>query len=172
MEATLNAIMGPKADKKKLGIMAGLVVALFVVIAIRILAPGSDMTDSADANVRGGSGLLDSRPEYMSSIARIARLRSTKTYTVGEMRDPLTPLVEERSAPPPEPRGEREAPVSTELPWMALHGIIWDPDNPIAIIDGLDLRVGDTIKGARVVEIGYDSVVLTYRSRRHVLTVE
>jgi hypothetical protein len=55
---------------------------------------------------------------------------------------------------------------------MWLSGIIWDPQNPVVMIDGLDLHVGDRIKGARVVEIRSDSVVLSYASKQYVLTVD
>ncbi|MEA3409617.1 MAG: general secretion pathway protein GspB, partial [Candidatus Eisenbacteria bacterium] len=62
--------------------------------------------------------------------------------------------------------------VATTLPKMWLSGIIWDPQNPVVMIDGLDLHVGDKIKGARVVEIRIDSVVLSFASKQYVLTVE
>lgn len=162
-------------NKKKLGMVAGLMVVLLVVLVVRFAMPGGVSTDSAGAHGgfgRGRASLLDSQPAYLETIARIARLQSEKTYDAGDMRDPMQPLIRERNAPPAEPRGTEDVPISTELPMMSLHGVIWDPENPIAIIDGLDLRVGDTIKGARIVEIGFDQVVLTYRSRRHVLTVE
>lgn len=161
-------------NKKKLGMVAGLMVVLLVVLVVRFVMPSGASTDSAGAHGgfgRGRPSLLDSQPAYLETIARIARLQSEKTYDAGDMRDPMQPLIRERNAPPAESRTEN-VPLSTELPMMSLHGVIWDPENPIAIIDGLDLRVGDTIKGARIVEIGFDQVVLTYRSRRHVLTVE
>jgi len=162
-------------DKKKIGMVAGLMVVLLVVLVMRFLLPGDSATDSAGAG--GGIGtcrpsLLDAHPTYLETIARIARMQSEKSYNAGETRDPMQPLIKERTTQRAEPRVTDEAPLSTELPRMSLHGVIWDPENPIAIIDGLDLRVGDTIKGARIVEIGFDQVVLTYRSRRHVLTVE
>ena len=69
-----------------------------------------------------------------------------------------------------ETKASRPAP--TTLPNMWLSGIIWDPENPIVMIDGLDLRVGDKIKGAKVVEIRMDSVVLSYASKQFVLTVD
>ncbi len=65
---------------------------------------------------------------------------------------------------------EQAAPVA--LPSMSLYGIVWDPANPVALIDGNDVHVGETVKGARVVAITVDSVVLAYRSRQFVLTVE
>lgn len=170
MELSLGGAAGLGMDKKKMMVVGGLLAVLMVVIVLRFLGPGADTSESADAAAH--AGLLDSKPEYLDAIARIARLRSEKVYDEENLRNPLDPLVKERSARPSEPKKEQEVQVSTDLPRMALHGIIWDPDSPIAIIDGLDLSVGDTIKGARVVEIRFDSVVLTYRSRQHVLTVD
>jgi hypothetical protein len=172
MNLALAGTASLTADKKKMAMMGGLLLVLLVVLVMRFVLPGGDATDSAGAGQHHDRGLLDSQPSYLETIARIARLQSEKSYQAGDSRDPMQPLVKERKATPSEPRQTEEAPVSNELPRMSLHGVIWDSDSPIAIIDGLDLRVGDTIKGARVVEIGYDSVVLTYKSRRHVLTVE
>lgn len=162
-------------DKKKLGIMAGLVGVLLVVLVIRFVLPGGEASDSAragDGVSHGGKSLLDTQPGYLDAIARVARLRSEKSYDAEESRDPMEPLIKERTPRVPQANTTQEIAASTELPRMSLHGIIWDEESPIVIIDGLDLRVGDTIKGARVAEIGYNQVVLTYRSRRHVLTVD
>lgn len=176
MAGVLDGAKSLGADKKKLGLIAGLVGVLLVVLVMRFVFPsGVDTADSARASNgygRGRPSLLDSQPEYLETIAKIARLQSEKSYEVGDSRDPMEPLIKERTSRPPEPQRTVDVPASNDLPRMSLHGVIWDSDNPIAIIDGLDLRVGDTIKGACVVEIGYDQVVLTYRSRRHVLTVD
>ena len=174
MAFALSGTAALGGDKKKLGIMAGLVGVLLVVIVVRLVLPGGETSESASAggSAGGNESLLDAQPGYLDAIARIARLQSEKSYDAGASRDPMEPLIKERTARAPESRTTTEVPVSTELPRMSLHGIIWDEESPIAIIDGLDLRVGDTIKGARVVEIGYDHVVLTYRSRRHVLAVD
>jgi hypothetical protein len=55
---------------------------------------------------------------------------------------------------------------------MTLSGIVWDPESALAMIDGVALHVGDTIKGARIVEIGIDRVALLYKAKRFVLTVD
>ena len=64
------------------------------------------------------------------------------------------------------------APAPTTLPNMRLSGIFWDEQSPIAMIDGLGFRVGDRVKGARIVEIRIDSVVLSFASKEYVLTVD
>lgn len=84
----------------------------------------------------------------------------------------MSPLVREARAPRTESATPGAGEEVIELPLMSLYGIIWDPKTPIAMIDGMDLRVGDRIKGARIIEIGIDRVVLSYRSKRFVLTVK
>ncbi|MCK4408940.1 MAG: hypothetical protein KAW67_02575, partial [Candidatus Eisenbacteria sp.] len=74
--------------------------------------------------------------------------------------------------PSPQTEAPARAPAPTTLPNMWLSGIIWDAQSPIAMIDGLDLRVGDQIRGARIVEIRIDSVVLLFASKEYVLTVD
>jgi hypothetical protein len=50
-------------------------------------------------------------------------------------------------------------------PQLSLEGIIWDPDNPMAVINGKVMGKGDSIKGARIVKIGQKSVTLVWRSK-------
>jgi hypothetical protein len=167
------------ADTKKILILAGASAALVAVIVVRFVLPGGDVSN-ASASQKGESrpvGVLDSDPKHLSTVARIARSRTKTVYTVSDLRDPMVPLVSAGSA---QARGsdggtpDDAAPVFAEasLPAMSLYGIIWDPENPIAMIDGMDLRVGDRIKGARITEIGFDRVTLSYRSKQFVLTVE
>lgn len=169
------------ASKKKLLILAGASVALLVALVFRFVMPvGGGSRASASASVKGGGqpvGALDSDPKHLSTVAKIARARTQTAYTVGDLRDPMVPLLSGGSAHATgsdEGASDGAAPVYTEasLPPMSLYGIIWDPENPIAMIDGMDLCVGDRIKGARIVEIGFDRVVLSYRSKDYVLTVE
>jgi hypothetical protein len=169
------------ADKKKLLILAGASVALVVVLVLRFVMPVGGSGASASASEKGGGqpvGVLDSDPKHLSTVAKIARARTQTAYTVRDLRDPMVPLLSGGSAHATgsdEGASDGAAPVhNTEasLPPMSLYGIIWDPANPIAMIDGMDLCVGDRIKGARIVEIGIDRVVLSYRSKDYVLTVD
>jgi hypothetical protein len=164
-------------DKKRLLILAGLSLGLVVVVGLRFLSPG---TSSASAESRTSEsilpkkavGLLTADPEHLVRVARVARALSKAYYTGGDARDPMSPLVREATTPRAEPKTPGAGEEAIELPLMSLYGIIWDPKTPIAMIDGMDLRVGDRIKGARIIEIGIDRVVLSYRSKRFVLTVK
>ncbi len=44
---------------------------------------------------------------------------------------------------------------------MTLSGILWDADQPMAILNGQIVRVGETIEGYRVLEIAKDHVTVT-----------
>ena len=48
-----------------------------------------------------------------------------------------------------------------ELSGLQLSGILWDSNEPIAIINGQMVRVGEKLEGYRVVEIAKDRVSVT-----------
>lgn len=70
-------------------------------------------------------------------------------------RDPFDP----RYAPGPEADG------------LTLSGILWDPIRPTCLINGMELGLGGTIRGATVVVITPDLVVLRGEAREVVLGV-
>jgi hypothetical protein len=166
------------ADKKRLMILAGLTIGLMAVLVFRfVLADGAASGASASSggaalSSAGDFGLSQTDPNHLERVAKIARARSKAVYTGGDARDPMRPLVVERSSATADRRDSEDSSDSVALPPMSLYGIIWDPESPIALIDGMDLHEGDRIKGARIVEIGIDRVVLSYRSRQFVLTVQ
>jgi hypothetical protein len=121
----------------------------------------------------GPVGVLDSDYRHLVTVGKINRAGRDAEYVAGDARDPMVaPSGALRSSQPAKTDGAAAKPAPVTLPNMWLSGIIWDPENPIVMIDGLDLRVGDRIKGARVVEIRMDSVVLSYASKEYVLTVD
>lgn len=164
-------------DKKRLLILGALSLGLVVIVALRFLSPAGG-TASAEERKAGTSlpkvavGLLTADPDHLVRVARLARSLSRTYYTGGDARDPMSPLVREAASPRTESATPGAGEEVIELPLMSLYGIIWDPKTPIAMIDGMDLRVGDRIKGARIIEIGIDRVVLSYRSKNFVLTVK
>jgi len=159
------------ADKKKQLVVGLLALVLVVVVVVRVL-PGGATESAAAAADSGSSSLLDKDPGLLLSVASIAKARAQKIYGGIDLRDPMEPLLRAISRPSGPTKQASQAPAPIELPFMTLYGVIWDPDNPIAMIDGLDLRVGDKIKGARIVGIEFDRVLLTYRSKSFELAVE
>ncbi|MBD3368586.1 MAG: hypothetical protein GF405_10530 [Candidatus Eisenbacteria bacterium] len=169
----MSALM---ADKKKLIMLAGLGLALIVVVVMRFgLLDNLALTGASASEGKAAMSLLDEDPQHLATVASMARARAPREYTGEEYRDPMQPLVEANSRQPASSSESGSEPQETvtpdRLPRMSLYGIIWDPENPIAMIDGMDLRVGDRIKGARITRIEIDRVVLSYRSREYTLTV-
>ncbi len=161
----------PTGDRKKVMILGGLVLVLVVVVVIRMM-PGGDSSAQA-ATGRSQGSIIDRDPHHLASVAKIARTRMQHVYTGDDARDPFEPLVRQASRRDPRPDEQRETePEPIRPPQLTLYGIIWDPETPIAMIDGMDLHVGDRIKGARVIEIRIDRVILEYRSSRFELTVD
>jgi hypothetical protein len=116
--------------------------------------------------------------------ARVAGVRrgSPGAAEVVAVAIPPAPFVEPaREDPPPslEPSPERiaqrehasgqgwgrdpfivQTPVVVERPTFTLSGILWDPQKPIAIINGSLVRIGEELSGYRVVAISHDRVSL------------
>jgi len=54
-------------------------------------------------------------------------------------------------------------------PKLVLKGIAWDETKPLALINGLLAKEGDTIQGATIVKIDFERVVIRYRSKEFVI---
>jgi hypothetical protein len=162
---------------KKTLILAGLGVVLVVVVCVRLFS-GGGAGDSASASPFPGileptpASELDSDPKHLETVAKVAKARSGEAYSGDQLRDPMVPLVGTRPSRDGDEEDQPEQAAPVALPPMSLYGIVWDPANPVALIDGSDVHVGETVKGARVVAINVDSVVFAYRSRQFVLAVE
>lgn len=50
-------------------------------------------------------------------------------------------------------------------PKIQLEGIIWDKDNPMAVVNGEVKEKGDYVKGAKIVKINKNSITILWRSR-------
>ena len=71
------------------------------------------------------------------------------------------------SSPPP----RTPKTVSQAAPSWRLSGILYNQNNPLAIIDGKPVGVGDQVKGATVVDIERKRVTLDLRGKQYTLTV-
>lgn len=162
--------------KSKLIVIAMSAIAA-TVVAVVIFTTGGGGADqlyaAEDVRWHGPVALLDVDYQHLVTVGKIGRARRMDEYTAGETRDPMVaPSGAIKARPSPRTDPTVNAPAPTKLPNMWLSGIIWDAQSPIAMIDGLDFRVGDRIKGARIVEIKMDSVVLSFASKEYVLTVD
>ena len=167
------------AGLKKRTILFGGVGAVLMILAVVLYfsVVGGGATSNATASDSGSwwntakDGVVDSRPEHLASVARISRSGCRRPYAGDTLRDPMVALATEASATNDAREVHRPAPVTT-LPYMILGGIVWDAQSPVVMLDGDALGVGDEIKGARITEIGFDRVVLTYKGKRFELIVE
>jgi len=133
-----------------------------------------ELAASDNVNWNGPVGVLDADYAHLVVVGKITGANGQDEYVAEAMdvRDPM--LAPDGVLRTTTQKKTENVPrkVVTTLPRMWLSGVIWDLQNPVAMIDGLDLRVGDRIKGARVVEIRMDSVVLSFASKEYVLTVD
>ncbi|HDZ77589.1 MAG TPA: hypothetical protein ENH41_05855 [Candidatus Omnitrophica bacterium] len=59
-----------------------------------------------------------------------------------------------------------------ELPDFKVQGIVWGGDINQAIIDGFVVKVGDTFKGVKIVEINPDRIKLSYAENIFYISVK
>jgi hypothetical protein len=163
-------------DKAKLVLATISAVTATTMAVITFASGGGGMDELAAADAiqwNGPVGLLDADYAHLVTVGKIESSSTQDEYAASEVRDPMVaPSGVLKAKSKPQDDGKDKAPAPVTLPNMWLSGIIWDPETPIVIIDGMDLRVGDRIKGARVVEIRMDSVVLSFASKHFTLTVE
>jgi len=77
-------------------------------------------------------------------------------------RDPFLPAVKKE-----EKEVKKSLPI--EPPKLVLKGIAWDETEPLALINDLVVKEGDTIQGARIVKIDFDQVAVWYVSKKFVI---
>jgi len=70
---------------------------------------------------------------------------------------------------PAKKRAEATEPAPIKLPPLSLKGIVWDESEPLALINDLIVKEGDTIQEARIVKIYFDRVAVRYGSKEFVI---
>ena len=127
-----------------------LLVFLLVVLGFlcaRSLPPRhSKLKVQMPAGKSGALSLSTGRPAPESASSR--QIQRQEAQRLAWRRDPFT-----RTASV-EPEGG-----------LTLSGILWDADQPMAILNGQIVRVGETVEGYRVLEIAKDHVTVTDGSR-------
>lgn len=74
-------------------------------------------------------------------------------------RDPFLPAIKKK---------EKED-LAVQLPKLVLKGIAWDETEPLALINDLIVKEGDTIQEAKIVKIDFDQVAIRYYSKEFVI---
>ncbi|GAI31899.1 unnamed protein product, partial [marine sediment metagenome] len=70
---------------------------------------------------------------------------------------------------PPKKTVEARKATPIKLPPLALKGIAWDETEPLALINDLVVKEGDTIQGAKIVKIDFDGIAVRYRAKKFVI---
>ncbi len=74
-------------------------------------------------------------------------------------RDPFLPAIKKK---------EKEN-LAVQPPKLVLKGIAWDETEPLALINDLIVKEGDTIQEAKIVKIDFDQVTVRYHSKEFVI---
>jgi hypothetical protein len=69
------------------------------------------------------------------------------------------------------PRQPQVAKPVVEAPPISLDSIFWDPETPVAVINGKAMREGETIKDVTISKIQEDGVTVEWKGHKHTLKV-
>lgn len=113
--------------------------------------------------------------------------KGTLDYTGFTERDPLKPSlpVKEKIEKPPEPpkpvekpaerpaeKIKKEPPKEIVLPTFTVTGIVWGKESPRAIIDQQVYKIGDIVKGAKILEITQKGIRMIYEGKEFWVTIQ
>lgn len=101
-----------------------------------------------------------------AALDESVKVREQFSYDPKGRRDPFSPLVQDGRI-----LGVRGVAIETSKP--TLHGILWDPGgNSIALINDVEVKVGEEVAGFTVEEIRRDAVVLSHGDQRMTLEIK
>ena len=84
-------------------------------------------------------------------------------------KNPFAPLDKKAAPKSSKITKQVKRPIASDENYLRLDGIIWNKDNPVAIIDDTVVKVGGEIAGRRVVVILVDYVEFEYRGKKETL---
>ena len=87
-------------------------------------------------------------------------------YTTGNLRDPFEPEPFEEEE---EEALMNQTTSQSKLPFLSIQGIVWGSGLPQAIINNQVVKIGDLIKGVRVVDISKEGVTVFYEGRQQLI---
>ena len=91
-----------------------------------------------------------------------------------------TPVILPKHAVSPKPQTREILSISyrndiipeTDYPVLTVTGIVWDPEEPIALINGKFFRKGNEVLGAKIEEIQVDRVKFLYKDEEFTIPVQ
>lgn len=138
-------------------------------VAIRVLYPRQSALKKYFPRIIFLFLIFSLTPFFLKILALGVEGQTVVEYTAGNLRDPLdpskNPLMKAAIEKYQAQKGEKPAEEVT-LPPLSIQGIIWDVATPQAIIDDKVLKIGDTVKEAKVVDIKKEGVVLLFQDKK------
>ncbi len=170
-----------KGDRKTILAIVLIVIAIGVVAyqllgsgvsgtraAAKVVAPKTvSPAPSASTPVQKGNASALGSGEYEKLIAQVSERQLA--YRSPDFKNPMKPLVPDESL-----EATRTEDVSNEdiTKGYTIKGIIWNEANPLALINGQVVGVGERLEdGALITEINPTSVKFTKRGNRYVLVL-
>lgn len=106
--------------------------------------------------------------------------KGTLDYTGFTERDPLRPALPVRPKKEKPLEKAKETPKETKkeppkeiiLPTFTITGIVWGKASPRAIIDNQVYKIGDTIKGAKILDITEKGIRMIYEEKEFWVNVQ
>ena len=86
-------------------------------------------------------------------------------------RNPFAPLDKKTAPQSAKITKQIKKPAASDENKLWLNGIIWNRDNPMAIIDDTVVIVGSEIEGRKIVAISIDHVKVEYRGKEEILNI-
>lgn len=90
-------------------------------------------------------------------------ISNATSYNADGYRDPFMPQIKKEEKK--KESVDSYAGTEVALPDFVIQGMVWSSDNPQAIIDGQVLRIGDEIKGAKILSISKEGVKFLFRGK-------
>jgi hypothetical protein len=108
-------------------------------------------------------------PEELRKKTEETALSLSNWLEKQEKLDKMLVYHEGRWDPLLHPVKTKEKSLLVQRPKLVLKGIAWDETEPLALINDLVVKEGDTIQGARIVKIDFDRIAVRYGSKKFVI---
>jgi len=112
---------------------------------------------------------VEVRPEELRKKAEETALSLSNWLEKREKINEMLVYHEGRRDPFLLPVKKKEKSLPVQPPKLVLKGIAWDETEPLALINDLLVKEGDTIQGARIVKIDFDRVAVRYGTKKFVI---
>jgi hypothetical protein len=158
--ATVGILKGKAGDRIKIYLVVGLAMVLAALVYRHLKAkPSGNPTPAPPSVTSGLTDVADLAPLVMGSLPKTqpakAKVKEPRRDSLRDIFAPMRPLqtVRQRITPKGEPRVHKAL-------GLTLKGVIVGGNNPVAIINGKFLRLGERIDGYQVVRIEENKVFL------------